>query len=82
MVKRFKIQEIARERGVVNAAQLAREAWISQSTAYALWNNERNDASYSVLCAIAQVLDVATDDLVEIDEQVTRKIKSPLLVAA
>ncbi len=83
IIKRFRVQEIAKQKGIINAPQLARESNVSQSVAYALWNNERTDSLFSVVIAVAAVLDVENPlDLVEIDEEDTRKIRIPMLVAS
>lgn len=75
MMMRFKVRELAEVKGITSAAELAREARLGQSTAYALWNNERSDAAYSTLYAVGQVLGLKPDDLVEVVEG-TRKIVS------
>ncbi|GAA5527652.1 helix-turn-helix transcriptional regulator [Herpetosiphon gulosus] len=80
MVIRFKIQEIAEQKGIVTAAELAREAKIGQATAYSLWNNNRSDANYSTLLVIGKVLGVKPDDLVEVNED--EKIELAHLTAA
>jgi DNA-binding Xre family transcriptional regulator len=62
---KFKVRELAIDRGFKNAAELSREAKIGQATAYDLWESRRSDAAYSTLLAIAKVLGVSPDDLVE-----------------
>ena len=79
---RFKIKEIALEKGIKNAAELSREAKIGQATAYDLWDNKRSDANYSTLWIIGQVLGVTPDELVEIIIGADHKISVPALLAA
>ncbi|MBA3470163.1 MAG: helix-turn-helix domain-containing protein [Herpetosiphonaceae bacterium] len=79
---RFKIKEIALEKGIKNAPELSREAKIGQATAYDLWENKRSDANYSTLWIIGQVLGVTPDALVEIISGADDKISVPVLLAA
>ncbi len=79
---RFKIKEIALEKGIKNAAELSREAKIGQATAYDLWDNKRSDANYSTLWIIGKVLGVTPDELVEIIIGADDKISIPALLAA
>lgn len=59
----FRVKEIAEAKGYRTAAKLARDARLPQSTVYALWNDEREDASYKTLSALANVLGVTVEQL-------------------
>ena len=85
---RFRIKELAIEKGIRNAPELAREAKIGQATAYDLWDNKRSDANYSTLWVIGQVLGATPDQLVEVVHADSHgragedKIRVPVLLAA
>lgn len=82
---RFKVREIALAKGISSAPELARKADLGQATVYNLWDNKRDDAHYSTLRAIARVLGVSPDDLVEEDSHGRAgedKIRVPMLLAA
>ncbi len=85
---KFKVKELALEKGITSAPELARKADLGQQTVYNLWDNKRDDAHYSTLRAIARVLSVSPDDLVEdVSEESHKsakgdKIRGPRLLAA
>jgi transcriptional regulator with XRE-family HTH domain len=61
---RFRIKQIAAERGLV-CEEVAQLAGLRVSTTRRVWANKVSDPSYSTLAAIARGLNVAIEDLVE-----------------
>lgn len=74
---KFKIREIAEEKGIENAAQLSRKANIGQTTAYKLWDGSTYQPNIDTLIAIADVLKVAIDDLIIRDDPTKIKLPFP-----
>lgn len=65
MIVRWKVQEVARNRGVENASQLATLAGINKNTANTLWHGVSLRADRDTLAKLCKALNCTVADLLE-----------------
>ncbi len=65
MIVKWKVREVAEQRGVKNASQLAERADINKNTANALWNGTSLRVDRDTLAKLCRALDCTTGDLLE-----------------